>query len=515
MARDPALVLAARAELELRRRRGASERQRKHERARTISLADYAREAWPTLEPATPLVWGRHLDAICLHLEAVTDGRIKRLMINIPPGHMKSLLVSVIWPSWMWLARPSLRMLAATYAQDLTLRDAIRMRDLVTSDWYRDEFAPEWEIRPDLSAKSRFVTTQSGERFSVSTGSKVTGFRGDGIIIDDPLNARDAMGTSDTRLDEADMFVRRILPTRLNDPVRGWMVLVMQRLHERDPCGSLLRSGQWVHLCLPSEFDPERRCTTEIGWSDWRTDPDEPLFPAMYPSWRLDELKDADGGIGPRAFAGQHNQRPAPAGGAIFRRDWCGRRHAEPPTSPDETWQSWDFSFGGKGSANSYVVGQVWAREGSTRYLLDQFRSRVAFPRMIEAMREMSAKWPQATRKLVEDAALGRAVIDTLRHELDGVIPIRPDGPKESRASAVTGLWEAGNVSLPAASWVDAFIEEIVTFPAGVNDDQVDAMTMALRYTLRDHDAPALAYAGRAGVDVQGADWFSSRPNVW
>lgn len=506
--------MAAAAELELRRRERSSGDDTKHQRAQTITLAEFVREAWHVLEPHTELRWGRHLDAICLHLEAVADGRIKRLIINMPPGHMKSLLVAVMWPAWMWLTRPHLRMLAATYAQDLTLRDAIRMRDLVTSQWYREEFAPAWEVRDDLAAKSRFATTESGERLSVSTGSKVTGFRGDGIVVDDPLNARDAMAQSRAKLEEADRFVRKVLPTRLNDPGTGWIVLVMQRLSERDPCGVLLRSGRWVHLCLPSEFDPERRCGTEIGWEDWRTEPGEPLFPEMYPTEHLEELKDPDAGLGPREFAGQHNQRPAPADGVILKRDWMGRRHVAPPTSPDELWQSWDFSFGGQGSANSYVVGQVWAREGSTRYLLDQYRARVRFPGMLAAMRAMDEKWPAAVRKLVEAAASGRAVIDTLESELEGVIAVRPDGSKEARASAVTGLWEAGNVSLPVEPWVDAFIEELATFPAGTSDDQVDAMTQALRYTLRAQPVAPEAHAGDAGIDLQTVNWFANTPHL-
>lgn len=460
------------AELELRRRRA-------HARARSISLAEFVREAWPIVEPGTELVWGWHIDAICLHLEAVTDGRIKRLLINIPPGHMKSLLVSVMWPAWMWLKRPGERMLTGSYDGTLALRDSVKTRDLITSDWYQRTFRPGWSLKRDQNVKSRYANTTTGERMCFAVGGKLTGFRGHGWIVDDPLNMKDAL--SETAREEAKRIVCQALPTRLNNQETGWRVIVMQRLHEEDPSGVLLQQGGWEHLCLPARFDPERRSSTCIGWTDPRTEKDELLFSAMFSDAVLAQLK-LD--LGPQEYEGQFEQRPTPAGGLIFERSWW-KYYDTPPAQFDELAISVDATFKDLKSSD-YVTMGVWGRTGQHFYLLDMVRDKMDYPTAKDALRALCARWPTVSTKLIEDKANGSALIAELGREIGGMIAISPTDSKVARARAISGHAQAGCIWLPRyAPWLEAFILECARFPLGKHDDQVDNMTQAILFWLK------------------------------
>lgn len=442
-----------------------------------MRLAEFVRGAWPIVEPGTPLAWNWHIDAICEHLEAVADGRIRRLIVNVPPGHMKSLIVSVFFPAWLWLREPGARMLTGSYADDLALRDAVRTRDVMQSAWYRDTFAPSWKFKTDQNVKSWYRNDVYGERMTFSVGGKLTGFRGHGIIIDDPINVKDAY--SETALKTAEYVLTKALPTRLNDQRTGWIVMIMQRVSENDPTGVFLRLGGWEHLRLPSEFEPAHASSTSIGWRDPRTADGELLFPEMFPAPVLQELRTT---LGSRDFAGQHQQRPAPAEGNLYKRDWFTRRFRAVPPDLDEIAQSWDFTFGSRSDAASYVVGAVWGRKGADRYRLDEVRGRWSYPQMRQAMRDLSAKWPMSAMKLVEKKANGAAIIDELQSEIGGIVPVEPDGSKYARAAAVSPIVEAGNVLLPEyAAWTQDFIDEVCAFPDGAADDRVDEMSQMLQ----------------------------------
>jgi predicted phage terminase large subunit-like protein len=427
------------------------------------------------VEPSTKLVWNWHIDAICTHLEAVSRGEIRRLIINIPPGHMKSLLVSVFWPAWNWLQRPDWRALFCSSGLDLVIRDTRRCRDIITSEWFLETFEPEWSLRLDQNAKQYFELDSTGQRKTASVGSKVTGFRGDTVVIDDPLDATDAH--SKAKRKACLTWFKETISSRVNDPRSGVFVLIMQRLHEEDLSGYLLDSHDgWCHLCLPTEYEPKRSQPTSIGWEDPREKKGDLLFPEFFTDDVLDELKTI---LGSRGYAGQHQQRPSAEKGDIFEREWW-QRYQELPNRWDALIQSWDCTF--KGTSDSdFVVGQVWGVRGSNFYLLDQIRAQLTFPATLKAIRSLSKKWPECNAILVEDKANGPAVIQTLKGEIPGLIAVNPQGGKEVRANAVSPLVEAGNVWLPEyASWAGDYIEEHTVFPNGANDDQVDATTQAL-----------------------------------
>jgi phage terminase large subunit-like protein len=309
---------------------------------------------------------------------------------------------------------------------------------LIESSWYRETFQPAWKLSDDQNEKDYFENTKSGFRISLSVGGRGTGFRGDAIVVDDPLNASDQYSEPARR---ASIFwFDTVMSSRLNDMATGSKVIIMQRLHQTDLSGYVLEQGTYEHLCLPSEFEPERRAVTSIGWRDPRTEPGEILFPAMYPQRVLDQARKDLGAAG---YAGQHQQRPSPAAGGVLQRHWWRywkpRGVALPPVTmrlPDGTVceiealdlperfdtviQSWDCAFKDL-KTSDFVVGQVQARLGSSRYLLDQVRDRLDMPRTAQAIRTMSAKYPEASAKLVEDKANGPAVVQSLKHEISGL----------------------------------------------------------------------------------------------
>jgi len=470
------------------------------------SMREFVRQAWHVVEPSTPFVPGWHIDAIIEHLEAVTRGQIRYLLINVPPRHMKSLLVSVFWPAWEWIQHPERRWLYSSYAATLSIRDSVKCRRLIESPWYQARWSHVYSLTSDQNTKGRFDNNRSGYRLSTSVGGAVTGEGGDRIVCDDPHKV-DEVHSDSVRTGALDWW-DIAMSTRVNDPKTSAMVVIMQRCHQRDLSGHLLEKSGWEHLCLRAEYEGPTRVTS-IGFSDPRGEIGELLWPEQFGPEEIESLKRSLGSYG---AAGQLQQRPSPAGGGIFKREWF--RYFQPrganlppvivrlpdgsttsiaaieaPRQVEEQAQSWDCSFKDLDTSD-YVVGQMWARLGPHFLLGDQVRGRMDCPATVKAVRDMTAKWPGTMAILIEDKANGPAVIQMLAHHIPGILPVNPGGGKIARAQAISPLVEAGNVYLPHpeyAPWVLDFIEECVQFPNGAHDDQVDAMTQIL---LRWHQAP-------------------------
>ena len=465
----------------------------------TRSLGRFVRQAWTVVEPSTPFVPGWHIDAIVEHLEAISYGQIRNLLINVPPRHMKSLLVAVFWPAWEWIRWPERRWLFSSYGAQLSIRDSVKCRRLIESPWYQRLWGNIYALTGDQNAKSRFDNDRSGYRLSTSVGGAVTGEGGDRIVCDDPNNVNEVESDS-VRKTTNDWF-DIVMSTRVNDPKTAGKVVVMQRCHQQDLSGHLLEQGGWEHLCLPAEWEESSRVTS-LGWSDPRRAHGELLWPARFGPEELDSLKRSLGSYG---AAGQLQQRPSPSGGGIIKRHWF--RYWQPrgahlppvmvrlpdgtltsiaavdlPYRVEEQIQSWDCAFKDLDTSD-YVVGQAWGRLGASFFLGDQIRARMDCPATVKAVRELTQRFPGTLAKLIEDKANGSAVIQMLALDIPGLLPVTPQGGKVARAQAVSPLIEAGNVYLPHplhASWVNDFIEECSAFPNGAHDDQVDAMTQAL-----------------------------------
>lgn len=460
----------------------------------TKSLKEFVKGAWHIHHGKKPLMWNKHIDILCEHLEAVLPGRqIRRLLINVPPGFLKSLLVSVYWPAWLWITEPNLQILAASASHDVALRDAKRQHEIVGSEWFQRSFIPRWHFDKKQDAKGYFANTMGGYRISRSVGQKVIGFRGDLSITDDPIDAQDAHNDKVALKSHGDWF-NQSWRTRVNSPVWTPLVIIMQRLHQLDLSGIVLEQGGFEHICLPNEYDSTKRFTIlypevdEISY-DWRTEEGELLHPKFLNEQGTAEKRNELGG---RAYAGQYQQTPAPAEGTVIKGDWLQAYDPRQFLDYDEnvvnlekfdyTVHSWDFSFKRTTDAD-YTVGQVWGVIGSNRYLIDQCREKMNLPDCIKAMIEMDRRYPGARAKLVEGRANGPAVVYAVKNEVYGIIEIEPYGSKEARVASVLPQFEALNVWIPHRSirlWVDDFIEEHTHFPAARRDDQVDASSQAL-----------------------------------
>ncbi len=454
---------------------------------RDLSLSEFVREAWPIIEPGRELTWNWHIDAICKHLEAVTWGEIKDLLIAIPPGMMKSLLVSVMWPAWAWTQRPSLKYISCSYAMDLATRDSVRTRDILQSDWYKETFRPGWRLKGDQNVKTRYETTAGGGRQALSIGSQTTGFRADGWIVDDPLNASAVLeGKVNVQdaVEAANRYIGGVLATRINNLATGFRVVIMQRLHELDPIGFLSESGDFEELILPMEFEPERRCHTSIGFTDPREKEGELMFPELFPQSELDKKK-SPYELGPTGYSAQYQQDPTPAKGDVFDRAWFGFWEQLPALTAKII--SVDCSFkDSKGT--DYVVIQVWGANGPNRYLIEEVRGRMSFTATRDAIRAVYARHPDTAAILIEDKANGPAIIDALKNEIRIIVPVEPLGGKVPRAKAVQPIVEGRCVFLPG-NWPDAqredWLKEVTGFPRRTHDDRVDGLSQALNYMRR------------------------------
>jgi predicted phage terminase large subunit-like protein len=457
-------------------------------------LHRYARMAWPTVEPNREFVDNWHIGAVCAHLEAVYRGQIKRLVINVPPGCMKSLTVSVLFPTWVWIQDPGYRMIYASYDSGLVgKRDGGKVLDIVRSPWYRQRWGDRVMVSDDAAAGD-FQTTARGSRFATSIGGAMIGRHANFIGIDDPNKAQDL---TEVALDNVADWRKGTQASRLLPG--GAVVLMMQRLHENDLAGHALREGGWEHLCLPMRFESSRRCTTSIGFVDPRKEDGE----LLWPTYKSDEeVSQQERDMGSQVTSAQLQQRPAPAGGVVFMRPWF-RYYKIAPERYDALCMSFDLAFKGA-QTSDFVAAGVYGRKGADFYLLYLHVEKLDFPATLALIKSLARKWPKVSTKLVEDKANGPAVIDMLRKDVPGLIPVTPEGGKEARANAVSPLYEAGNVWYPDPSgavirpeeghvetktpivWagrpasIDLHVDSMAGFPFGTHDDDVDCETQAL-----------------------------------
>lgn len=476
---------------------------------RLYGFRRFVRLAWPILEPATPFIDNWHIDCLCDHLQAVSDGKLKHLIINVPPGSSKSLVTSVMWPAYHWTRFPADRFLTASYTDVLSIRDALKSRRLIQSTWYQEIWGELFRMTGDQNAKSRYENDKTGYRIATHVGG-ATGERAKIRILDDPHNIEEA--ESDTIRESTINWVRTTWAEREADTKTGGDVVVMQRLNERDVSGFLLNEvGGYTHVMIPMRFEAQRRFVTNL-WEDPRTTEGQLLCPAR---WDDEDVALKEKRLGSYATAGQLQQRPAPELGGILKRHWFRYwQHpgdTYPPVKvklPDGTYddihpvdlpwafdrclQSWDMTF--KGSVGTdYVVGQQWAKKGADCFLIDQSREHRDFPETLEEVRHFHLKHKRyAGQIIIEDKANGPAIIATLKREIPGIIPHPGNDDKVARAHAHSYLVESGNVYLPhpqIAPWVDPFIEECCVYDNGAHDDQVIAWSQAMEELYKVEDS--------------------------
>ncbi|TPG76324.1 phage terminase large subunit [Pseudomonas arsenicoxydans] len=435
------------------------------------SLSCFVREAWHVLEPGQPYIHGWHVDVVCEHLEAVTRGDFNRLLVNIPPGTMKSMLIGVFWPAWEWgpKAMPHMRFIGASHEQKLAIRDTVKMRRLVTSDWYQERWGVH--LMGDQNEKTFYENASTGFRQACAVAS-MTGRRGDRVTWDDPHSVEGAKSEAD-RATALDVF-RETLPTRLNNPISSAIVVVMQRLHESDVSGLILEEDfGYEHLMLPMEFEPERRCVTSLGVADKRTYDGELLFPDRFPLEVVERDKKL---LGTYGHAGQNQQRPAPRKGGFFEWEKLEIVEAAPPLI--SVTRYWDKA--GTEGGGAYTAGVKMGRsKDGLWYVLDVVRGQWGATTREKTIKQTAETdstrcdiWieqePGSGGKESAEGTIMRLAGYNIRSE-------RATGDKAVRAEPYAVQVEAENIKLVKGHWNKLFIDEHKTFPNGKYKDQIDA----------------------------------------
>ena len=475
----------------------------KDRRLASASLYEFVKQSWHVVEPGVNFVHGWHIKEICEHLEAISTGEIRKLLINIPPRHSKSTIVSVIWPMWEWLTDPSQKFLAASYSGSLSIRDNIKARRLVLSPWYQERWGHMFKLSGDQNAKQRFENDRTGYRIATSVGGTATGEGGSRLLLDDPHAAQEAQ--SDTIRQSSLEWFDQVWSTRLNDPKRDAMVTVMQRLHERDISGHILEDiGGWEHLKIPAEWDEQRR-KTSLGPYDPRKTRGELICPERFGEEEITTLKKLLGAYG---TAGQLQQDPSPSEGGILKTKFLQMWPAEKGLPPFEyILQSYDCAFTEKttGDPTACSVWAIFTHEGVHNVMLiDAWAEHLGYPDLRErAIQDWNTEYGvmskdsqfsrprRPDRILVEAKASGQSLLQDLRLAKVPAIGYNPgNADKVSRAHQAAPTLELEMVWVPESkknpghfvSWAEDFIKELSKFPIAAHDDYVDTFTQAIIY---------------------------------
>ena len=473
------------------------------------SLHRFVREFWYVVEPGRPFVDGPHIRWLCAELEGITEGHTLRALFNVPPGAMKSLLVSVFWPAWEWGPRnlPHTRYLLAAYTQDLTLRDNRRCKAILQSEKYR-RLWPDVEIDPRRTSDENFANTKTGWRIATSPGGLGTGERADRIIIDDPHSVKTA--DSDTVRNETLKWWREVIPTRVNDPQLSAIVVIMQRVHEDDVSGDILdnRDEPWVHVCIPMRYEPDRHCVTDRG-EDWRSEDGDLYWPERFPEWTV---KRDEKPLGRFGVAAQFQQLPSPReGGIVLERYW----QPWPPVDEPEWTQIVQREDGTEQAVMRFPPWEICIAYLDTAFTEKEENAYCALTRwgvfadsagrpkvmLASAWRDRPTLRQLATKVLAlcRSGAVSVLVIENkagatwVKQELvrlmdDGEFSIVLDnsrGDKIARLHAVSVLFEDGMVFAPDRQWADMVIKEVAQFPKGKWKDLTDTVSGGLGYLRR------------------------------
>jgi predicted phage terminase large subunit-like protein len=440
----------------------------------------FVERVFAELNGAEPYLDNWHISFQCSELEAVRRGETRRLAIALPPRNLKSILTSVAYVAWLLGHDPATKIICASYGQQLADDLARDCRQVMRSDWYRALF-PGTRLKSDRQSINFFETTEGGSRQSTSVGGVLTGFGADVIIVDDPTKPEEAL--SEVERAKANHWLSHTLVTRLNDKVNGRIILVMQRLHEADMIGFFLGLGDAKLVSFPAvaQEDEDLEWSIPFGTRHHHRGEGEALHPEREPLIALEMLRTA---MGSRMFSAQYLQMPAPPGGSIVKPEWF--QHYDPSNQPeyDSVFQSWDTASKGS-QLSDYSVCTTWGRRGRQLYLLHVLRKRLEYPDLKRAVVEQARLWG-AKKVLIEDASSGQSLLQDLKNDnFYSVEAVKPQRDKVMRLNSVTAAIENGQVFVPTqASWLEDYLHELMMFPAGRYDDQVDSTSQALSNAL-------------------------------
>jgi predicted phage terminase large subunit-like protein len=466
-------------------------------------LGTFVAKVFSTVSPGDEYLGNWHIDAIVHALLQIHQDEVKRLIVNQPPRSLKSICASVAFVAWSIGHDPAKRFACVSYSNELAASFARQFRAVITSDWYRALFP---SVRLAKDSETECVTTKGGGRFAVPVGGSFTGRGADVIIIDDPMKASDAQSEK-ARRTLSDWYATTLL-SRLDDKQSGAIVLVMQRLHEDDLAGKLLRDGGWCHLNLPAIAEDDEEILIGPNTVHQRRK-GEILHPAREPSELLDEIRR---GMGSLNFSAQYQQRPIPIEGNLVKRDWIKWYENAPNRGIGAmVVQSWDIAST-TGDTRDYSVCTTWLKLNRNYYLLSTWRGRLEFPQLLHKLVDL-ARYHQPSHILIEQVGAGLHLIQELRaNPVSGVplpIGIKPQGDKLVRMEAQCARFEAGQIYLPReASWLSEFLHEILAFPNGRHDDQVDSVSQFLNWVEASYRwQPMIGAAPK--IFIGGREWSS------
>lgn len=457
------------------------------------SLLKFIQMMWSVLEPSRAFVSGWAIEAICAHLEAVTRGEIRKLLMNVPPGFMKSMATQVFWPAWEWgpAGKPSTRYVGASYSEQLTVRDNRRCRQLITSELYQSFWGSRFVLTDDQNAKVRYDNDKTGFKIATSVGGMGTGERGDRFIVDDPHNVKES--ESEVKREETLRWFTEVVPTRINDAGKSAIIVIMQRVHERDVSGLILaKELGYTHLCIPMEYErdhPYQSKTTVFlrgaPYADPRKEDGELAWPDRFSRDYLEtDLKPAMRAWGGTyAEAGQLQQRPSPRGGGMFKEDDWGFVDAVPANIVMRV-RGWDLAATEDNPSAARTAGVRMSMDGERRIYIEHVVAGQWSDKGVEdKMRQCAETDPPGTIiDFPQDPGqAGKAQRAYLARQLQGyLVHSSPEtGEKSDRARPLAAQQESRNVFLVRGSWNEGFIREASMFPTGHWKDQVDAASRA------------------------------------
>jgi phage terminase large subunit-like protein len=438
---------------------------------------EFAKRAWHVVETIN-YVDNWHIEEVCNHCQAVTEGRVVDLLINIPPGMTKSTIVSVLWPAWSWTVRPELRYITSSFDLSLALRDAEKMFNLLKSQWWLDRWGTI--LKPSATyAMGDYENIHGGFRFSTSVGGKGTGRHGHVRLVDDPNKPTDAEGATKTvgaRLMNANRWWRGTMASRRVDASDFASVVVMQRIHENDLSQQCIEDG-YTHLNLPMHYDPDRRCATVVG-GDRRTEKGELLNPKRFDA---DAVAKLEKDLGAQVAASQLEQAPTPAGGLLFKKDTFQRAPLSLyPFGDCYSVLSIDCAFKDKPSSDD-VGHEIWGSLGTQFFCYYSTANKADLQGTIDIAKRILQDW-FVNAVIVEDKANGPEVIKALRKDFPNIIALDPKTPKPARAQAANILYQSSSVFHIEGEWTDKKEAELLAFPRGAQDATVDTTAQALLF---------------------------------
>jgi predicted phage terminase large subunit-like protein len=444
-------------------------------------FVSFLHRCFQTVNPGAQFQHNWHIDAIAEKLAGVRRGDTRRLIVNVPPRSLKSLIISVAFPAYVLGHNPQAKIFVISYGAELADKHASDFRAIVTSPWYMRAFP---RMRIYRMHENEIVTTFRGFRKSTTVMGALTGFGGDLFIIDDPQKTVDAYSES-RRTSLNDWFTNTLI-SRQDNKERGTIVVVMQRVHLDDLSGHLLsESNDWTVLRLPAIAEEDERIPLGGGRYHFRR-AGEPLHPERESLKTLEELRRT---LGSEIFSSQMQQCPVPQGGGLIKLKWVERYDQLPDqTWPSYTIQSWDTASK-EGTANDWSVCTTWLVREKRFYLMHVLRGRFDYPTLrARVIAHAHVYKPQSV--LIEDAGVGTALLQELRREAAvSVIPVKPERDKLTRMSIQSAKFESGQVLLPRqASWLPELEAELFSFPQSRHDDQVDSISQALAYSDSGYD---------------------------